>query len=102
VYEDPDGNSFSQDFSIIYNGETITSITDEYFDQAGVNLAVTLAREIITMKDACNLYSDASQDEAIAKLNSLVTFLEQKQEYFMDEDIQQEIDMVNKLIENMD
>jgi Ca-activated chloride channel homolog len=102
VYEDPDGNSFSQDFSIIYNGETITSITDEYFDQAGVNLAVTLAREIITMKDACSLYSDASQDEAIAKLNSLVTFLEQKQEYFMDEDIQQEIDMVNKLIENMD
>ncbi len=100
-FEDLNGNSYTQDLNVTYEGDNISSITDEYFDQEGVNLAVTLAREIMTIKAACNLYSDQSRDDAIVMLNSLVTFLEQKQEYFMDENLQIEIDMVNQLIENM-
>ncbi len=98
-----DGELYSETVEVVYDGPAINDIDDQHFGQEGLHLAVVLARQVITMQEACELWGneDTVQD-GIDLLNDLEDFLYAEGEAFEADRLDEEIQMIEKLIDNME
>jgi len=96
---------------IVYSGDDVTDEDTHYFQQPCAQMTVALAREIMTLQDACACYYENDLEEALDLLNNLESYLEHENialerdpfwlEMFGEDPLWMEIEMVGKLMENM-
>ncbi|MBT7787312.1 MAG: VWA domain-containing protein [Calditrichaeota bacterium] len=96
-YEDRDGLTHSEDLSVVYTGEDVDNSETHYFEQDGVRLTVSLAREVLSMKEACAYYHDPDDGSAEETLETLLIYLNEENEALGDDVLSREITMVTKL-----
>ena len=96
-YKDREGLNHSEELNVVYTGESVTDRETHYFEQAGVRLTVALAREVMTMKQACANFYDNNNESSGEDLESLLTYLNAENETLGDNILSREIALVEKL-----
>jgi len=96
-YEDKEGLRQSEELNITYTGEDVVDAENHYFEQDGVRMTVALAREVITMKQACKYYHDSDNESAETDLENLLTYLHEENEGIGNDVLSREIALVEKL-----
>lgn len=102
-YNELNGANRESQLRVMFKGSDIIDNNSSYFEQDGIRLAVALTREVLGMKEACEIYRSNINNRSYARsmLRTLIEYLEEENIELGNNILDDEIALVRKLRENM-